>query len=104
MNEPIRHSVTVRIAGEEHLLRSTAAPEYTVRCAEFLDERIQEIREASGLSESHRAVILAALSVTDRYLQTKDELDRLRREVTSRSMNLVRRIEDELDPPTSPES
>lgn len=100
MGEPTRYSVTVRIAGEEHTLRSTVAPEYTLRCAELLDGKIQEIRDASGLAETHRAVILAALSVTDRYLQTKDELDRLRREVTSRSMNLVKRIEEELDPPT----
>jgi cell division protein ZapA (FtsZ GTPase activity inhibitor) len=102
MTEPTRHTVTVRIAGEEHTLRSTVAPEYTLRCADFLDGKIQEIREASGLAETHRAVILAALSMTDRYLQTKEDLDRLRREVTSRSMNIVKRIEEEMAPP-SPE-
>ena len=98
MSEPARHSVTVRIAGEEHTLRSSVAPEYTLRCAEHLDARIREIREASGLVETHRAVILAALSITDRYLQTKEELDRLRREITSRSMNLVKRIEEAEEP------
>ena len=39
-----KRSVTVRIAGDEHILRSTAEPEYTRRCAEFLDERVAEIR------------------------------------------------------------
>ncbi|MEX0935298.1 MAG: cell division protein ZapA [Gemmatimonadota bacterium] len=90
-------SVTVRIAGEEHVLRSTAEPEYTRDCANYLDDRIREIRDVGGLADSHRAVILAALSITDRYFQAQDELERLRREVVSRSSNLARRIEEELD-------
>lgn len=97
-------TVTVRIAGEEHVLRSSADPEYTRSCAAFLDERIREIRELSGLVENHRAVILAALSITDRYFEAVEELEQLRREVASRSTNLTRRIEDalEVEPPASP--
>lgn len=94
--EQEKTSVTVRIAGEEHTLRSSADPEYTRRCASFLDERIREIREHSGLVEGHRAVILAALAITDRYFRTRDELEQLRREVASRSQNLTRRVEEEL--------
>ncbi len=88
-----KRSVTVRIAGEEHLLRSTAEPEYTKRCAKFLDDRVREIRRLSRLDDNHRAVIIAALSITDSYFQTQDELDRLKEEVTSRSMALAERIE-----------
>lgn len=94
--EQEKTSVTVRIAGEEHSLRSSADPEYTRRCASFLDERIREIREHSGLVEGHQAVILAALAITDRYFRTRDELEQLRREVASRSQNLTRRVEEEL--------
>jgi cell division protein ZapA len=92
-----KSSVTVRIAGEEHLLRSSADPDYTRACARFVDEGVQEVRKMSGMVESHKAVILAALSIADQYFRTRDELDRLRKEVASRSMNLVRRIEDELE-------
>lgn len=95
-----KNVVTVRIAGEEHHLRSAADPEYTRECAGFLDERIREIRESSGLVEGHRAVILAALAMTDRYFRARDELEQLRREVASRSTNLVRRIEEELNEDT----
>lgn len=94
-----RTSVTVRIAGEEHVLRSTAEPEYTKSCAEFLDARIREIRDVGGLADSHRAVILAALSITDRYFQARDDLDRFAKEVVSRSRNLSRRMEDQLEEP-----
>lgn len=91
-----RTSVTVRIAGEEHTLRSSADPEYTRRCATFLDARIREIREHSALVENHRAVILAALAITDRYFRAQDELAQLRREVASRTGNLSQRLEEEL--------
>jgi cell division protein ZapA (FtsZ GTPase activity inhibitor) len=97
-----KHTVTVRIAGEEHVLRSSADPEYTRKCAAFLDERIREIRDFSGLVENHRAVILAALAITDQFFSARDELDRMRREVTSRTTNLSRRIEERMAPKELP--
>lgn len=96
-DSPRKNTVTVRIAGEEHVLRSSADPEYTRSCAEHLDARIREIRELSGMVENHRAVILAALSITDRFFQMQEELERLQKEVISRSTNLVKRIDEELD-------
>ena len=89
-----KHTVTVRIAGEEHVLRSSADPEYIRKCATFLDERIREIRDFSGLVENHQAVILAALAITDQYFSAREELDRVRQEVTSRATHLARRIEE----------
>lgn len=97
MSEERKNTVTVRIAGEEHTLRSAADSDYTRDCAAFLDRRIRQIRERSGLVEGHRAVILAALSITDEYFRDRDELERLRRELASRSRNLAIRIEEELD-------
>jgi cell division protein ZapA (FtsZ GTPase activity inhibitor) len=96
MNDPGKNSVTVRIAGEEHVIRSSADPEYTRRCAKFVDERILEVRQQAHLIEGHKAAILAALSITDQYLQALEELDSLTREVASRSRNLKSRIDAEL--------
>lgn len=89
-------TVTVRIAGEEHVLRSRVDPEYTVACARLVDERIQEVRKLGGMVEPDKAAILAALSIADRYFQARRELDRLRKELTSRSNNLARRIDEGL--------
>ncbi|HZD03480.1 MAG TPA: cell division protein ZapA [Longimicrobiales bacterium] len=91
-----RSSVTVRIAGEEHTIRANAEPDYTRRCARMVDERIQEIRSRSGLLETHKAAILAALSLTDELLQLRRELDAFREEVAARTSALVGRIEDGL--------
>jgi cell division protein ZapA len=90
-----RSAVTVRIAGEEHVIRANAEPEYTRRCARLVDERIAEIRSRSGLIEGHRAAILAALSLSDELFQTQEELTRLRERVAATADDLARR----LDPP-----
>lgn len=89
-----KQSVTVRIAGEEHVIRASAAPDYTRRCASFVDERIMEIRSKAGLLEAHKTAILAALSVTDELFQAREELARLRTEVEERTAALTRRLDE----------
>jgi cell division protein ZapA len=90
-------SVTVRILGEEHTIRAAAEPAWTKRCAKLVDERIQEIRSRAGLIESHRLAILAALSITDELLQTKDDLERLQADVGARTDALLERIAEVSD-------
>jgi cell division protein ZapA len=90
-------SVTVRILGEEHTIRAAAEPAWTKRCAKLVDERIQELRSRAGLIESHRLAILAALSIADELLQTKDDLGRLEADVAKRADALLERIAEVSD-------
>ena len=69
MTDDRRESVTVSIAGEEHTIRSGAKPEYTARCAAYVDRRFHEIKKQVGLLEGHKVAILAALSITDELFQ-----------------------------------
>ena len=96
-------SVTVRIAGEEYVIRSAMDPEYTRECAREVDRRIREVRDMTGLAEAHKAPILVALALTDEVSRLRDELEGVRKEVSSRATNLARRMESELDgSPASP--
>jgi cell division protein ZapA (FtsZ GTPase activity inhibitor) len=61
-----------------------------------VDERIQQIRAQSRLIESHKAAILAALSIADEYFQARAEADRIRRDVGARTADLATRVEDGL--------
>ncbi len=93
-------SVTVRIAGEEHTIRASAEPSYTRKCAELVDDRIHQIRLQAGLIEGHKAAILAALSIADECFQARDELERVREDVSERATELAGRIQAAI-PPTS---
>lgn len=92
MDERPRHSVTVRIAGEEHTLRSDADPEYTRECARYVDEAIAEVRDVAEGIERHKSVILAALSITDRLLRTREALEELEGEAGARLEELAGRV------------
>jgi cell division protein ZapA (FtsZ GTPase activity inhibitor) len=92
--EPQRSTVTVRIGGEEHVLRSTAEPEYAKQCADFLDKRVREVRQMGGGVEAHRAVILAALSITDEFFRARDDLRDRGQEIATRSLDLALRVEE----------
>lgn len=101
MSEPDRRSaVSVRIAGEEHTIRANADPDYTRACARYVDERISEIRQKGSVIETHKAAILAALSISDELLQARQEVDRLKRETASRTASLIRRLEAEMGDPS----
>lgn len=91
-----RSAVTVRIAGEEHTIRANAEAAYTKKCAKLVDDRIASIKAMSGLVDSHKAAILAALSIADEYFQALEEAERLRKETASRASNLAERLEAEL--------
>lgn len=93
-----KNAVSVRIAGEEHVIRSAAEPDYTRRCARFVDERVTDLRIRSpGPMETPRATILAALSITDELFRAREELARLRAEVLTRGDAVVRTIEAGLE-------
>jgi len=97
-----RQAVTVRIGGEEHTIRANVEPEYTRRCAEWVDRRMMEVRSQLGLIENHRVAILAALSITDELFQARAQIAELRAATTGRVQALASRLEEVLSEP-SPE-
>ncbi len=88
-----KESVTVRIAGEEHTIRSSAEADYTKRCARHVDQRIHDIKKQVGLLEGHKAAILAALSITDELFQANDDLERGGIDLASKIDGLAERLE-----------
>ena len=94
MTDHRRESVTVRIAGEEHTIRSNAEPEYTARCAAHVDQRIHEIKKQVGLLEGHKVAILAALSIADELFQALDTQERGGTQMAERVNTLAARLED----------
>jgi cell division protein ZapA (FtsZ GTPase activity inhibitor) len=97
MSQP-RIPITVRIAGEEHVIRSDADPEHTLRCARLVDRRIAEIRSRGGALEGPRVAILAGLSLADELFQLQDEHERLQAELAARVRELVGRVDSALAP------
>lgn len=92
-----RPAVTVRIGGEDHTIRTNVEPEYTRKCAKLVDDRINEIKQQLGLIESHKAAILAALSITDELFQARGHLEELSETSNFRAEGLAKRLLEGLE-------
>ena len=66
-----RHVVKVRIGSEEYALRSDRSEAHTRAAAERVDRALREVQESVTVVETHKAAILAALSVADELLQAR---------------------------------
>jgi cell division protein ZapA len=66
-----RHVAKVSIVGEEYTVRSDATPEHTKAVAAYLDREIRKVLGANSLMETHKAAILAAMSITDELFRER---------------------------------
>ena len=80
-----RATVRVTIFGEEYAIRTDAPQEYTLECARYVDDAVQQAHVRGQVAEPHRAAVLAALQITD-------ELFRTRRELTENSDDVLERL------------
>lgn len=67
-----KNAVRVFIGGEEYTVRSELPPEYTRDVAAYLDAALKRVRDSLPMVESHKAAILAALSITDELFQARN--------------------------------
>ena len=66
-----KHAVEVTIGGESYTVRSELPPAYTKEVASYVDAALGRVRESAPLVESHKAAILAALSITDELFRAR---------------------------------
>jgi cell division protein ZapA len=66
-----KHSTRVTICGEEYTLRSDVPPEHTRAVAAYVDTAIRQVMGSAAVVESHKAAILAALSITDELFRER---------------------------------
>lgn len=71
---------TVRIAGRDYTIASYDTEEYVNRVAAYVDRKMSERAEATKLPAAQLAV-LTAVNATDDMMKSRDEIDRLRREL-----------------------
>ena len=66
-----KHAVRVTIGGEEFTVRSEHTPEYTMEVAAYVDVALARVREKVPMADTHKAAMLAALSITDELFQAR---------------------------------
>jgi len=88
--------VPVTIAGEEYRIRAMASADYTIACAEYVDEMVREIQAQAPRMELHKIAILAAMALADQLFQARESAESLRAEGIAIASHLVSQIESAL--------
>lgn len=86
-------TVRVTIFGEEYAIRTDAPEEYTLECARYVDDAVQQAHVHGQVAEPHRAAVLAALQITDELLQSRRALAERSDELLNRLTALRERVE-----------
>ena len=66
-----KQPVKVSIGGEEFTVRSEFPAEYTREVAAYFDAQVFQVRNMVPTLDGHRAVVLAALAITDELFQAR---------------------------------
>ena len=84
--------IELTLLGQALTLRTEAAPDYVRSLGRYLESRVETIRK-SGVQDSSRAVLLAALDITDELFRAREERERQAGDVGTRLGVLVSLLE-----------
>ena len=93
MEQPVK----VKILEQEYLVKTEEDREQVYRVAEYVNEKLKEIKQSTeGLSEKKTA-ILAALNIASEYFQILREKEALTANIQKRTRSLINNIETVMD-------
>ncbi len=85
--------VKVKILDQEYLIKSEEDSEQVYRIAEYVNEKLREIKDnTEGLSEK-KVAMLAALTIASEYFQLLKERDDLSTNIRQRTKTLIYTID-----------
>lgn len=86
--------VKVQIFGQTYSIRGELEEKYVQKLAKTVDEKMQAIADATGIVDTQKLAVLAALAIADELHSLKKELteeEELLREQAERCLTLVER-------------
>jgi cell division protein ZapA len=83
------NKVKVIIFGQTYTIDGDAPREYILHLAEYLNDKMDEVRKNSSITNPIQVAILAALNVTDEYFQLKKLKSGTDSEVEKRTLALI---------------
>src|SRR4051794_38916904 len=64
--------ITVEIHGQRYPIRSSLDPEYVLRLAAYVDEKIAAAADTTPTGDSLRLAVLAALNIADELFRARE--------------------------------
>ncbi len=90
------NSVRVTIFGQTYTVNGDAPREYMLRLAEYLNDKMEDVRGSTSVTNPTHVAILAALNMADEYFQLKKIKSGADSEVEKRAMALISMLDQGL--------
>jgi len=84
--------VELTLLGQSLTIRTEASADYVTSLARYLEERVETVRRA-GVQDTTRALLLAALDITDELFRARDDQTKAAGDVGARLGVLVALLE-----------
>ncbi len=85
--------INLNILGQSLAVKSHDGEEAVRKVASCLEEKIEQVRKDTGISDTLRLLLCTALQVAEENLRVKGELSRLEEEVESASARMIGMID-----------
>ncbi len=85
MSDPKSGPVQVKIYDREYVIRTTGDPAQLQELCTMLDRRMRELADTSGVVDTVKVAILAALSLSEELRRVQEELKKIDEAVGRRS-------------------
>jgi cell division protein ZapA len=77
--------VTVEIHGQRYPIRSSLDPDYVLRLAAYLDQKITAAADSTPTGDSLRLAVLAALNIADEMFRMRERTQAIDSEIAERA-------------------
>jgi cell division protein ZapA len=87
------HVVPIHVQGQQYPIRTSLDPEYVMRLAAFVDDKMRAASESTPSGDSLRLAVLAALNIADELFRCRDATDLQSGEIAARTEELERLLD-----------
>src|SRR6267378_4468616 len=95
----VKHVMYVQIMGHEYPVEANSGDDlYVNRLAQFVEERMKEIKEESNVVDSYKLAIMAAMNISDELFHLKDTKGSHSHSVETKADELIHLLDTVLHP------
>ena len=88
-----KNTVTVKILNQEYKVATDSDPTRAVKVAKFLNDNIKEVMSKSATTPEFKALVLAALNITDKYFAIQDRHNQFKMKMNDKSQMILDLLE-----------
>src|SRR4029077_4116404 len=95
----MKHVMYVQIMGRDYPIEANSGDDlYVNRLAQFVNDRMKEIKDESNVVDSYKLAVMAAMNISDELFRVKDTKGSHSQSVDTKADELIHMVDTVLHP------